>query len=95
MFVVSYDFRFMSSKSITANVIGKIKPFTEPAKINKDAGLPMKIKIHVETKINVIIVNFSLRSTTLNNVFKKDTDVYAAPTTDVKAAQKNTIPNNL
>ena len=55
----------------------------------------MKIKIHVEIKMKDIIVNFSFFSTTLNNVLRKDTDVYAAPTTEVRAAQKNTIPNNL
>ena len=42
-----------------------------------------------------IIKKFSLSLTTLNNVFKKETLVYAAPTIEVKAAAKNTNPNIL
>ena len=65
---------FVVAINITANVIGKINPFNEPASTSNVAGFPKKIKIQVETKMNPIIVSFSFLFTTGINVFKNDTE---------------------
>lgn len=88
-------FFFLLAIRIVAKVIGRINPFKEPAKISRVAGLPIKIKISVEATINPIIKRFSFALTGAKSVFKKETLVYAAPTTDVIAAAKKTIPNIL
>ncbi|WP_205744223.1 hypothetical protein, partial [Enterobacter roggenkampii] len=61
--------------SIIPNVIGSIKPFKAPAKINKVAGFPINAIISVDIAINAIIKYFSYLSIKGFSVFKKETDV--------------------
>ena len=74
---------------------GKIKPFREPAKTRSFAGLPSPAITRVERRIKAMIKRFSLLATAGDKVFKKLTEVYAAPTMEVIAAQQRTKPEIL
>ena len=85
----------LEATSIVPNVSGKISPFNEPTITNTFAGLPTNICIAVDATINAMVVILKWSPIGLINVLKKETDVKAAPTTEVNAAAAITIPKIL
>ena len=75
-----------------ANAMGKIKPLAMPANNNNCLGFPMKTKMQVERIMNIEMQSLSYLMNNGWNFLKKETEVYAAPTTEEIAALHNTTP---
>ena len=87
--------RRYAANSMMDKAIGRISPLIAPARIRTLTGRPTNTNVTVEKTMNPIVTQRCHRSMGRTNVRINDTDVYAAPTTDVMAADHITIPNSL
>ena len=84
---------FRDASSTSESPIGRINPFSVPAQTRIFTGRPTIRKMAVDKTMKATIVRLVFASMRLFSVFIKDTDVNAAPTTEVIAAAHITTPN--